>query len=543
MVSQARNYVSRAKLLLAPAGLILLALLLRLLGIWWGLPTDATWERRYFSFHPDEIFLLLPAFGFEQGDWNPHFFNYGTLYLYLVGLPAVLFRLVPDSVRFPQGLAPLYLLGRMITALLGTATVLILYQVWRKEDRSLALYAAFLLAICPLHVINSHYATVDVPATFFITLAFLLTLRGLAKPDWKTAGLAGLAVGLAAATKYNAGLFLMPILLAPLLSRPAGSAGASPTKLMWYPVVTFGALLGFVIGTPYIGSPEFLRGFLFEWRHAQAGGTLAFVNTGPGWIYHLLRGLPFSLGYPLLVGTLVGLIISFKSRSPALRLSLLWIIFYLFFIGFSRERFIRYLVPIMPFICLIAAAGLLWMKQHKRTWKVAAIIIMISTTLYSLGQLFSMGIAEQQMAWIQIDSDILHAHPEYRIGLINTPWYYHPPVSPYNAGEFSKPFFEAWNKEHGDRIIVTGWDKQALAASPPEVFITSDLETADSLRLRDPAALEFTSELDRLYPEKRTFTPFTPFAWLAPPRALAPPDWLYTTPRITVYHSPKNVSA
>ncbi len=538
MSSKEKNSVTCAGLLLTPTSVTIIALLLRLAGLWWGLPSDSEWNRHYFSYHPDEIFLLLPAFGFEQGDWNPHFFNYGTLYLYLVGLPAVLFNLVPNSVQFTQGLVPLYLLGRMITALLGTATILLLYLILRRENRPLALGSAFLLAICPLHVINSHYATVDVPATFFITLAFLFALRGAVKPDWRAAGLTGIAVGLAAATKYNAGLFLLPVLLAPLLARQA-KAG-----VRWYVGVLLGALMGFVIGTPYIGSPEFLRGFLFEWRHAQTGGTLAFVGTGSGWSYHLLRGLPFGLGYPLLVATLIGLVVSLKSRSPAVRLSLLWIVLYLFVIGFGRERFIRYLVPIMPFICIIAAAGLIWMEQSRRRWprRLVVVVIVFLTALYSLGQLFPMGIDERYMAWVQIDSDILHAHPEYRIGLINTPWYYHPPVAPYNAGAFSKPMFEAWNEIQGNRIVVTGWDKKALKVKPPDVFITSDLETADSLRLRDPAAVEFMTELDRLYPVKRTFTPLTPFAWLAPPRALAPPDWLYNVPRITVYHTPKNVS-
>ena len=80
---------------------------LRAAGLWWGLPNS----EHYFSYHPDEIFLLLPSFGFAAGDWNPHFFNYGTLYIYLVGIPAVLLGLLPDPAQFPANLAPLYLLG------------------------------------------------------------------------------------------------------------------------------------------------------------------------------------------------------------------------------------------------------------------------------------------------------------------------------------------------------------------------------------------------------------------------------------------------
>ncbi|MCJ7752408.1 MAG: glycosyltransferase family 39 protein, partial [Armatimonadetes bacterium] len=211
-----------------------LALTLRLAGIHWGLPN----QLHYFSYHPDEIFLLLPSFGFAQGDWNPLFFNYGTLYIYLVGLPAVVLGLVPDPASFPAGLRSLYLEGRIITALLGSATVLLLYLALRRESHWLALIAAAFLATCPLHVVTSHYATVDVPATFFLTLAFLFALRGAKRADARAALPVGLAVGLAAATKYNAGLFLLPALLAPLLAGQKARAG-------WWFILPAGALVGF----------------------------------------------------------------------------------------------------------------------------------------------------------------------------------------------------------------------------------------------------------------------------------------------------------
>ncbi|MCJ7752807.1 MAG: hypothetical protein MUQ65_17255, partial [Armatimonadetes bacterium] len=117
------SQTSRRRMPWALVFILGVALTLRLAGIHWGLPN----QQHYFSYHPDEIFLLLPSFGFAQGDLNPHFFNYGTLYLYLVGLPAVALGLVPDPASFPAGLRSLYLEGRIITALLGVATVLLLY--------------------------------------------------------------------------------------------------------------------------------------------------------------------------------------------------------------------------------------------------------------------------------------------------------------------------------------------------------------------------------------------------------------------------------
>ena len=64
----------------------------------------------------------------------------------------------------------------------------------------------------PLHAQHSHWLTVDVPATFWGTLSLLWSAR-LATGDPKplrAALLAGLFAGLAAATKYNLALTLLP---------------------------------------------------------------------------------------------------------------------------------------------------------------------------------------------------------------------------------------------------------------------------------------------------------------------------------------------
>jgi hypothetical protein len=524
------------------------ALALRLAGIGWGLPNS----QHYFSYHPDEIFLLMPAFGFAQGDWNPHFFNYGTLYIYLVGIPAVALHLVPDSVRFPLGLAPLYLAGRIVTALLGAATIPVLYLALRRESKPHAWGSALLLAICPLHVINSHYATVDVPATFFITLAFLFALRGADQPTLKHAALAGFFVGLAAATKYNAALFLVPAMLAPMLARKARPGPA------WWAGVPVAAALTFRLCNPWVGTPEFRQGFLFELRHAQIGGTLAFVNSGSGWGYHLLHGLPVALGYPLLAALAVGLVLSFRSKSPAARMSLLWCLLYFLAIGFSKERFIRYLVPMMPFVCVLAASAASRLRsdvlsRHRlRVARTVAVSVVALTAAYAIGQVMPLALPwDPRDDAMRADQPLRIVRPRLRpdrsvsvgpprVGLVQAPWYADPPVSPYNAGAFSAPAFEAWNAANGHPVVVTGWSVHALRREAPDAVALSDLESSDVFRLRMPDAVEFRDALNLFYEHQTIYERGShPFSWLAPPRLWAPPDWLYPVPVIRVFDEPR----
>ena len=77
-----------------------------------------------------------------------------------------------------------------------------------------------------------------------------------------------------------------------------------------------------------------------------------------------------------------------------------------------------------------------------------------------------------------------------------------------------------------------------LRATRPYVFYLSDLEVSDLLRLKDPAATEFVRTLSEVYSGAILYKrPPTPFAGLAPGRTWAPPDWLYPSPEITLYHN------
>ena len=55
--------------------ILLLAALLRIWGLDFGLPNDRC--------RPDEYMISVVALGMGNGDLNPHFFNYPTLFIYL----------------------------------------------------------------------------------------------------------------------------------------------------------------------------------------------------------------------------------------------------------------------------------------------------------------------------------------------------------------------------------------------------------------------------------------------------------------------------
>jgi hypothetical protein len=64
-----------------PLLLFALALCVRMVGLRWGLPSPERW----YSYHPDErqIVASVLSLDFFSGDFNPNFFNYPSLFIYL----------------------------------------------------------------------------------------------------------------------------------------------------------------------------------------------------------------------------------------------------------------------------------------------------------------------------------------------------------------------------------------------------------------------------------------------------------------------------
>lgn len=517
------------------------ALLLRLIGLPWGLPSPT----HYYSYHPDEVHVLLPVLGMLGGEWNPHFFNYGTFYLYLVGFASKLFALVGLSPAKSADLALLYLVGRGMTALLGAASVALVYLIARQlGSRRLALIAAILLTIAPLHLVNSHFATVDVPGTFFILLGAYGALRILqgGKPGWYL--LAGAAMGLAAATKYNFASGIILVAVAHLLRGPL-----TRRQHLWLIPAFIALPLFFLVGCPYAlswqGGPhfraEFLDGFFFEAFHMRQIRTVAFVNYGSGWSYHALRGLPAALGIPLylLAGAgIISFIATYRRQSSlvkaALLLFLVWVAVYFAMIGFATERFVRYLMPIIPFLCLFAAwliEQLFTLTSRFRKAALAGAFVLVGlTALYSFAQLALFLLPDPRdtsLAFLQQ----LRPH---KIGLIETPWFRTPPVSPYNAGAFSEKSFARWQQTAPYQVVVTGWDKKVLEREKPEAFTVSLEQYIYRLHLNQPEVEEFLVALSDSYEERRVYQNPTSLDWLGGGFFRFPPDWYYLKPAIVV---------
>lgn len=521
----------KRKLNLVPLGTVFLALILRLVRIRWGLPNE--WH--YFPYHPDEILIIGAASNVDifHLQLDPKFYNYGSLYIFIVSFLntlGALWGFISGGAVYEE-LSKMILLGRIASSIMGAGTVWLLYQIGKRlYSEEIAQAGAFLLAIAPLHMMHSHYMAVDVPTTFFVSIALLFSALLLNKPKDTYFLWGGMFSGLASATKYNAIFVVFPFLY--LLLRQ----GFSFRRLT---LLSLGVILGFLIGCPgsVINFPKFKHDFLYEMQHARLGHGDLFLNTGPGWLYNL-RTLFFTLGIPLFFAMLLGFLWALIKHSPSDLLLLSFIVPYYLLISFSNVRFARYLMPILPPLLLLAIRPFFPHKKNllREIGVFAFILLSIYTSLLSFAYLGSLwGEEPRDVAGRWLRQSLKRGD---KVGLLQPPWFYTPAFIPYNGGTMSRKDFLEWAEKAPWRISVIGWDKMKLLEVSPRYFVVSNFEYIHPLRLSRPSALEFWKTLEERYKLERVFKRELRFLGLAfpfLPQAI-PEDVLYTLPEIRVYN-------
>ena len=291
----------------------------------------------------------------------------------MAGVYGLVFGALPGGVpgAFGRDPALFYLVGRLVTALFGTATLAILYMSGRLAyGRVAGILAAGVLAVDLLHVRDSHWVTTDVPLTFLITLATFLALRYWRDGRLVDAGAAGLVAGLATSMKYPGGLAFLGLLAAHAARRPTSPAWR---RLAGRDTLAAAGLAigGFVLGTPFalLTPAAFTRGVLDEVREVH---TVQFGNEAdaPGYLFHLAYSLPEAMGWPLYLLAVVGLGWAFVRRGAREAILLAFALPYLLVIVSWSSRFERYAIPLLPCLSLLAAValvrGVAWTSERMR---------------------------------------------------------------------------------------------------------------------------------------------------------------------------------
>jgi Dolichyl-phosphate-mannose-protein mannosyltransferase len=363
-------------------------LALRLWGVAQGLP---------YAYNSDEADHFVPrAVKMFGGSLNPHYFANPPGFTYLLHYLFAVAYGGEEGVRNAFALHPqeVYTLARVAAAVLGVAALWLLYATGaRLAGRAVGLLAAAIEAVAFLPVFYAHLALNDVPTLAPLTLSLLGTAGVLRKGRRRDYVLAGVGLGLACASKYTAGIVVVPFVAAVAARYLEAHPGAGRRALSGIALTGAAALLAFLIANPYAALDyQSFHGQLVHQStlSAEAQGKLGAPKAG-GVLYYLWS-LTWGLGWVPALAALGGALAVWRKDR---RLGWLMVpapLLFLAFMGLQGRYFGRWLLPIFPLLCLLAALFALRLADilaHRRPRLRVAAAALLVAALLAQGLLYS----------------------------------------------------------------------------------------------------------------------------------------------------------
>lgn len=343
-------------------GILLVAFLVRLRGITFGLPS---------LYDPDEPFFIITGLKLlHDGTLNPAWFGHpGTTTVYMLALiELAVLGLGLATGRFASvhafgeavytNPAVVFVPGRLFIVFCGVACVLLTFLLGKRLfDRRVGLTAAAVLALNPLHVTFSQIIRTDVHATVFMLLCALACISIVRRGRMADYLAAGILVGVACATKWPAATICACIVGAcavRCLDHPADRR----RQLGYLALAVVAAPLALFVVSPFI-LLDFHQVVLDLGGEAQphhlgaTGGD--FVTNVRWYITHPLRE---SFGLVGLALAATGVILIGLRNRAALGILVLGALAFLFAVSSQTLIWSRWIVPVLPFVSLFIAAGL-----------------------------------------------------------------------------------------------------------------------------------------------------------------------------------------
>jgi 4-amino-4-deoxy-L-arabinose transferase-like glycosyltransferase len=351
--------------------ILIFALVIRMNRIDWGLPYLYYWDE------PQTAGTALQML--KAGTFNPNFFNYGSLpiyiayfidifhYLFLMGQPesAVSYLNTLSEIKtwadtqfgWTISHPSFYYWNRFANVLFGLGSLLLTYKITNTlfNRRSVGLVAVSFLAVSATHVEYSAIISPDMPVVFFALAVTLYSLKFLGDGQTKHLTIALIFSGCALATKYNSILvILLPALsiLLRYINEPSTFKARQVAILAIVPMVTFFICMPYAL----IEKASFLSSLGYELRHYRVLGHGTDTSI-PG-IRHIRFQAWMILGNIGLTGALLCLLgLSRAAKTPKLLFILIFPLAYFFYMTTMKVNFHRNFILIYPYLAVLYGAA------------------------------------------------------------------------------------------------------------------------------------------------------------------------------------------
>lgn len=360
--------------LLLPA-LVVLSLAVRFIGI------SHEVEGRYYA---DEGTYYHHASKIVEGQPLRLSFVYPHLMYYADALALWLASLFPGVVGGWAGLVgvtePLGVSWLVLRSVVGLLSALTVIPVFRIGERIAGPWAgalgSLLLIFSPLYNEGSHLNICDVPSAFFATVCLFFVMRLVEEERTADYLLSGVAAGLAAGSKYPAGLVAVAIVAVWVRWRIVRRDFRF--GLLWAGLAAIGAFLAVMPSLVVFPEAAFKgsRGVFFGARQYGKGGWLGVMPHSNVAAYG--QDLAWGFGLPALLAGLSGFILFFVARRERWRW--LWLtaypLAYLTLVSSMHMVVKRNLYPAIPILAVFFGVGTAALVERLRQpWLQLALVI------------------------------------------------------------------------------------------------------------------------------------------------------------------------
>jgi hypothetical protein len=383
--------------------------ILILLGAFFVRNYGINWDQG-FHLHPDERMLIMVADKINLfKNLNPDFFNYGSLPIYLLkGISQLIDFLFNEHLANYNGML---IIGRSLSVFFDLITVYLIFKIAKKlfNEKKIALFASFFYTFAFFPIQNSHFFVVDVLLNTLTTALIFTLITYHISPSLKKVFSLSLIFAAMMATKFTAIIFL-PIIFLIIILKTMKQRNNGTISLITF-IFTFFIFHFFFMPYAYIEHVRFISDikaqltmnsnpYIFPY-------TLQYVGTIP-YIYYLKNIFLWGLGPFISILSLIGiynigkfLIFNYKFLIKSkffnfinknsfqisnLKFQIIFFAFYFIYflvIGRSAVKFMRYMLPLYPFFCILAGYGLYKLYKLDKLYKLLSFAFLILTLIYS----------------------------------------------------------------------------------------------------------------------------------------------------------------
>jgi hypothetical protein len=214
------------------------------------------------------------------------------------------------------------------------------------------------MAVAFLPVFYGHLALNDVPTLVGLTLSLLGTAGILRRGRMIDYLLAGVGLGLAAATKYTAGVMLLPLLGAAVAQYRDGAREHGRDVAIGTGLALLAALAAYLVANPYslLDFHAFRAELELQSHYTEQSQSSWIGGPRQGSFVYYLWSFTWGLGWIPALAALGGAVTIWRRDRRVGWVLVPVAVLYLLFLSLQGRYFGRWLLPIFPVACLLAAS-------------------------------------------------------------------------------------------------------------------------------------------------------------------------------------------